>query len=649
VGAIIHIVAESGKKGGLALASKAPRKAAVPQQADAQDISYEAISENALPRAAERRPSTTDDDPLLDAPTPLDNPPAITAETDILNNRAAIAARIANAPPAAGRGAGREPLHSQQATGITSTNNPAIHAVPTVGDRIGKYVVDRMVGSGGMGLVVAARHEALNELVAIKLLRPKAAGDKIHAERFAREARSMIKIKSEHVVRVLDAGTLDSGAPFIVMEYLVGRDLAQLLREEGPMTYTRAADLMLQVCEAVASAHAVGVIHRDLKPSNFFMTKRADGTPLVKVLDFGISKAVGQDGMVDPNLTETQAVFGSPTYMSPEQIRSAKHVDHRSDIWSLGVGLYEVTTGKLPFAADNVAGLLASIVADPPFFPRGFNPNLPVEFEELLLHLLQKNPKDRVQTVADFAFALSQFATPSNETNTLMERIARLAGRSLPTPRHAMTQTTGPKLPPLAAPVSSSGPHLPIDPGPNPSSAIGRISSPNLGGVMPPPGYSQQDLPSDARSSGHAFGSTGMDLSAQAPRRGNTLAGVAVGLCVAILILLGVGAYFVRSKLTATASAAAGQTSASATTTTESPPASAPTTTTAAAAANNGTPATGGSTSSDTTPPTAPKTGVGGKRINPTPKIPAPAHTPTGKPANPPTPPKTVDPTSERL
>jgi eukaryotic-like serine/threonine-protein kinase len=635
VGAIIHIVAESGKKGGLALASKAPRPVAVPQQQqraepEAQDISYEAISENALP-THRRRPSTTDDDPLLDAETPLDNPPPMmTAETDLLN-RAAVAARSAAARESARDFvAPRDPLASQQATGITHTNNPAIHAVPTVGDRIGKYVVDRMIGSGGMGLVVAARHEALNELVAIKLLRPKAAGDKIHAERFAREARSMIKIKSEHVVRVLDAGTLDSGAPFIVMEYLVGRDLAQTLREEGPMTVTRAADLMLQVCEAVASAHAVGVIHRDLKPSNFFITKRADGTTLVKVLDFGISKAVGQDGVVDPNLTETQAVFGSPTYMSPEQIRSAKHVDHRSDIWSLGVGLYEITTGKLPFAADNVAGLLASIVADPPFFPRGFNPNLPVEFEELLLTILQKNPKDRVQTIADFAFALSQFATPNSETNTLMERIARLAGRSLPTPRHAMTQTTGPKLPPLAP-----------QPPPSSRSGLGRTSDPNLGGINP-------SVPPDVLSSGHAFGSTGMDLSSQAPgaRRGNTLAAVAVGLCVAILIILGIGAYFVRSKLTATASAAAPTTSSSSSTTADAPAA-----TTASQPSSAATPAT----SDTTTPPTtSPKTTAagGGKRINPPPsKNTAPAHTPAVKPANPPspTPPKTVDPTSERL
>jgi serine/threonine-protein kinase len=463
-------VADSGKKGLIAIAPKPPRPVAVPQQLDSRDL---------VPVVHE--------------------PPSVTADTAIIN-----------------------------AVGRAGDNKAAIHAVPTVGDRIGKYVVDRIIGSGGMGLVLAARHEALEELVAIKLLRPKAAGDKIHAERFAREARSMIKIKSEHVVRVLDAGTLESGAPYIVMEYLIGRDLSQILRSEGPLHYQRAADLMLQVCEAVASAHAVGVIHRDLKPSNFFVTQRADGTTLVKVLDFGISKAIGTDGVIDPTLTETQAVFGSPTYMSPEQIRSAKHVDHRSDIWSLGVGLYEMVTGRLPFEADNVAGLLASIVADPPFYPRGFIPDLPEELEQLLLALLAKDPNQRIQTVADFAFRLAAFATPSVETRTLVERIARLADRAVPAP-HAVT--TGPKLP------APSGASPPSAPNAAPS------SSPSITSVPLIP------IPPHPFAAGHSSGSTGTDLSAEAPvRRGSTLAAVGVGLGVAALILVGFGVSQVRSS-----------------------------------------------------------------------------------------------------
>jgi len=394
-------------------------------------------------------------------------------------------------------------------------------AALAMGDRIGNYVVERVIGSGGMGLVVAARHEGLNELVAIKVLRPKAASDEVHAERFAREARAIAKIKSEHVVRVLDAAAPEGGAPFIVMEYLVGRDLARILREEGKMPVLQAAGMMLQICEAVASAHAVGVIHRDLKPSNFFVTTRTDGQPLVKVLDFGISKAIGQDGLVDPNLTETQAVFGSPTYMSPEQIRSAKHVDQRSDIWSLGVGFYEILTGKLPFAADNVAGLLASIVADPPFYPRGFVPELPEALEILLLQCLAKDARERVQSVAELAFRIAPFAPPTAGTQDLVDRIDRLA---IATNAHVMT---GPRLPaPLPGPVRP-------------------ISYPELlPAVAPSARGSGATLGNSANTS---FGSTGMDLSAEAaglPRRGGVVAAAAVGIVVALLVLVGVvGAY----------------------------------------------------------------------------------------------------------
>ena len=513
-----------------ALAPKAPRPPAAPSGA-------------VPPRpASPPRPAAGAAQP---AEKPLSIPPAalVTADTDIIN---------------AGSGS------SETRVG----NLAAIQAVPTVGDRIGKYVVERLIGSGGMGLVVAARHEALGELVAIKLLRPKAAGDKVHAERFAREARAIIKIKSEHVVRVLDAGTLESGAPYIVMEYLVGRDLAAILRERGPMPPAIAADHLLQVCEAVASAHAVGVVHRDLKPSNFFVTERADGTTLVKVLDFGISKAIGQEGVVDPNLTETQAVFGSPTYMSPEQIRSAKHVDHRSDIWSLGVALFELLTRKLPFAADNVAGLLASIIADPPFFPRGFAPTLPQELEELVLACLHKDPKQRVQSVVELACRLAPFATQNVETHNLVERIQRLATRSgqasgahavMPADSHGASTTTGPKLPQASHPHIAPPPGLAAPPGLAPSPV--RASSPGLGpsalGPASPLGWAPSGV-YDPRASASSFGSTGMDLSAEARppvARQNMFTGVVIGLAVATLLILGgVGAWLGTRQTPATSS-----------------------------------------------------------------------------------------------
>jgi serine/threonine-protein kinase len=408
-----------------------------------------------------------------------------------------------------------------------------MHAVPTAGDRLGgKYLVDRLLGSGGMGLVLAAKNLETGEQVAIKLLRPKAAGDKIHAERFAREARAIVKIKSDHVVKVFDAGTLsESDAPFIVMEYLSGRDLSQMIREEGAMPLQAAADLMLQVCDAVASAHAVGVVHRDLKPSNFFVTQDpVTGRPRVKVLDFGIAKAIGQDGVVDPNLTETQAVFGSPTYMSPEQIRSAKHVDHRSDIWSLGVALYEVTTGRLPFAADNVAGLLASIVADPPYYPRGFVPDMPHVFEELLLACLHKDPKQRVQSAGDLGKALAPFATQGPATDALLASIIR----SSPPTNQPFPGETGPRMPQLSYPsVQSTGPVQMQMP-----------SAPTTGPVGPESSSKWPGLPPDGqRTSGVAFGSTGSDLHATMPKPIGRKVATGVGVVV-LLGAIGGGAFF---------------------------------------------------------------------------------------------------------
>jgi len=305
--------------------------------------------------------------------------------------------------------------------------SPASFALePGAGQHIGKYVVERVLGRGGMGVVVLARHQHLDERVAIKVLHAKAATDAVLRERFVREARSTVRIKSEHVVRVLDAGVQeDSGAPFIVMEHLDGVDLGELLERSGPMPVTIAVDCIIQICEAVAAAHALGIIHRDLKPSNFFLTRRADGTAHVKVLDFGISKAASEEGMPDPRLTETQAVFGSPTYMSPEQIRSSKNVNVRSDVWSLGVALFELLTGHLPFVADNVAGLLASVIADPPFRLTTFIA-APDELEAIVLGCLEKDPARRIGSALELAARLTPFASADVAHLTArMDRVAR--------------------------------------------------------------------------------------------------------------------------------------------------------------------------------------------------------------------------------
>ncbi len=329
----------------------------------------------------------------------------------------------------------RPPVAHDDSPVPTLTGSPS-----AVGRRIGRYVVERTIGQGGMGVVVAARHETLGEIVAIKLLHPSGAKDAVQIERFVREARATARIKSEHVVRVFDVGVDEpTGAPFIVMEFLEGRDLGQVLSNLGPLPMTMAVDCIIQVCEALAAAHVLGIIHRDLKPSNFFLTHDGDGAPLVKVLDFGISKAIPQDGSADPRLTETKAVFGSPTYMSPEQIRSSRNADERSDVWSLGVALFEMLTGRLPFCADNVAGMLASIIADAPVRVSSFVQHVPPELEEVIARCLEKEPSSRIASVTELALRLAPFASEAQA------RLARRIGvpRSLPPPAYAPARPLG--------------------------------------------------------------------------------------------------------------------------------------------------------------------------------------------------------------
>lgn len=286
----------------------------------------------------------------------------------------------------------------------------------------GKYRVERILGYGGMGVVVAAMHEQLEERVAIKLLLSSGLGKPAAIQRFVREARAAVKIKNEHVARVLDVDTLPDGRLYMVMEYLEGRDLGQVLAQGGPLPESEAVDYVLQVCEALVEAHALGIVHRDLKPSNCFLTETASGKHIVKVLDFGISKMTGPRESAAPDdlrLTTPSSMIGSPLYMSPEQIRNAASVDARSDIWSLGVLLHELLTRQMPFMADSQISLLASIAADPPTPLREHKPDASPELEAIILRCLEKNPADRPQTVLDLARQLGQFgpqdAVPSIE------------------------------------------------------------------------------------------------------------------------------------------------------------------------------------------------------------------------------------------
>ncbi len=307
----------------------------------------------------------------------------------------------------------------------------------------GKYRVESCLGEGGMGRVLKARHLELGRAVAIKVLRPGAG--ELSRLRFMREARAASRIPSEHVARVYDVGQLDNGQPFMVMELLDGRDLADVIYEDGELSIERAVEYVLQACEALAAAHARGIVHRDVKPANLFLTHRSDGTPVIKLLDFGVSKeAVAASASPNP-LTHTNAVLGSPVFMSPEQLACSRDVDHRADVWSLGVTLFELLTVEPAFAGESLAELYSAILRDEPYRLRVFRPDAPAALEEVLLRCLCKEPDDRVQTVVELAELLGPFAPARS-----LDKLARLQELSIP-PQDETPEITALPLDPAEA------------------------------------------------------------------------------------------------------------------------------------------------------------------------------------------------------
>ncbi len=294
----------------------------------------------------------------------------------------------------------------------------------------GKYVIERVLGEGGLGFVVAARHVELEQLVAIKYLRAEALASPHTVERFAREARLAGKIKSDHVVRVHDVGRTHEGAPYMVMEYLEGKDLRQRL-EAGPLAIPEAIDYILQAGEALAEAHTAGIVHRDLKPDNLFLAKRAAGSEVVKVLDFGISK-LREHG----SNTRATDKFGTPSYMSPEQLQSSSDVDARADIWALGVILFELLTKTMPFDGDSLAQLCTAILHSPPPALAPLCPAAPPELEDVILKCLSKDRGGRFRNVAELAEELAAFAPPrSLQRVDHIVRVVREGGDSVRPPR----------------------------------------------------------------------------------------------------------------------------------------------------------------------------------------------------------------------
>jgi serine/threonine-protein kinase len=307
-------------------------------------------------------------------------------------------------------------------------NAPAAIMPPEMGIAPGdiiaeKYRVDRIIGQGGMGVVVSAMHIHLEERVAIKLLRPEGAARSEATERFMREARAAVKIKSLHVAKVLDVGVQPDGRPYMVMEYLEGLDLGEELDRNGPMSEAVAVDYVLQACDALAEAHKRGIVHRDLKPSNLFLCKNHK-PPIIKLLDFGVSKFKDNSLLANtsPSLTAEAALLGTPYYMSPEQIRSAKDVDERADVWALGVILYELISGRLPFDGTTATAVLAAICGDKPKQLHDVVAAVSADVSEIVGACLAKNLEERMPNVRELVRALA--AVAPDKASTIDERLA---------------------------------------------------------------------------------------------------------------------------------------------------------------------------------------------------------------------------------
>ena len=316
-----------------------------------------------------------------------------------------------------------------------------------------------------MGLVVKAWHLGLDEQVAIKMLRDDIAIADEAVARFAREAQAAVKLKGEHIARITDVGTFDDGKPYMVMELLEGQDMGDLLAEHVRLQPSLAIDLVIQACEALAEAHSLGIVHRDIKPANLFLTSRPDGSVLLKILDFGISKAPSG---AELHLTQTWSVLGTPAYMSPEQMRSAHEVDARSDIWSLGAVLYEAMEGHVPFEAESFSEMCVLVAVDLPAPMK----QTPRELVPIISRCLAKAADERYPNVAELARDLAALAREPDRAMTVVDQMVRMLARGV----RRRTPVTG--MPQLAHAAPASGVTQPSEDEPTPAHDAVRASSP---------------------------------------------------------------------------------------------------------------------------------------------------------------------------
>ena len=330
----------------------------------------------------------------------------------------------------------------------------------------GKYRIEGVLGVGAMGIVYAAHHLQLDERVALKVLRSELVAYPDAVKRFSREAQAAAKIKNEHVTRVFDVGELADGTPYIVMESLEGEDLARWLAARGALRLEEAIAFILQACEALAEAHALGIVHRDLKPSNLFCARRPDGALSIKILDFGISNvAVLATSASDSGRTSgAKSVVGSPFYMSPEQMQSSHDVDHRTDIWALGVILFELLTTALPFEGESLPEVCVKVATRSPRSLRDLRSDLPEEVEATIAKCLEKDPDKRFENLAEFAGSLFPFAGKGARLS--IERVVQVSRRARTMAAKAVdgAATLRPSERPTIRPFGATVPPPRVDP-----------------------------------------------------------------------------------------------------------------------------------------------------------------------------------------
>lgn len=280
----------------------------------------------------------------------------------------------------------------------------------------GRYEILQKLGEGGMGVVYKAMQTSVERIVALKILHPHMTGNEEALKRFQREAKTTSKLRQANAIHIYDFG-VEGSLSFLVMEYIEGESLDDVIRKSGALELPRVANIVRQVCYALAEAHDLGIVHRDLKPSNIYLSRKRDGSEEVKVLDFGIAKVLGeQQGMT--RLTQTGMIIGTPQYMSPEQVEGLP-LDHRSDVYSLGIIMYELLTGETPFQADTPFQLLMKHVKEKPVPPRKFRPNIaiPEAVEKIVLKALEKDPAKRFQSISELQQSLEAAAgAPQTKT-----------------------------------------------------------------------------------------------------------------------------------------------------------------------------------------------------------------------------------------